>query len=597
MIISISVSREDFNLAHIGDGEIPGREGLILEHSEEWHEGGITYAYISPASDIDQDGTMEIVTVGWYEDGTTWVGGNVRQGIIQIWTWNGSMLELEHEEKWTASGNYLTRLIKWGAIADVDDDGVDEIITAGQTYRDAPIYQWQAELALWTWNGISFELEHVKRWHTTSATEIYDVNVCDVDDDDVNEIITLGIYWLAPTHQIYGSQMRIWNWNGATLTLEHSEETYDASLYFTSQRRSALMDIDQDGTVEIIVAGYLQQKQTPDLAKGKVWIWNWNGKSLTREHSEEWGNFSNTGHRAEYDILTEDFDNDGVVEIVTCGETHSSPKHGSIRIWRWNGSSFTLLHSEKWNSTNNVQVYHSTAMDVNSDGKIELVTGGAANDPPLQGQLRVWRWNITKGLHLLHSKEWAVPGPVNVLGVCVEDVDGDSLQEIITTGWAHDGIRHNGQLRIWYLPVINFYTVNWDEYFFNVKILSNSTVSDFGFSEQPEKQITFNVTVPANLAGFCDVIIPTELLGGPYTCLLDGSPVQHTETSNMTHTRIQTTYTQNGQIQITGTAVIPEFPTIISVTLLLTNLLLRFIPLTRKISSRSTRNMDVLRSR
>jgi hypothetical protein len=535
--------------------------GFNLEYSEEWHIMNTTYAYISPAADMDKDGIMEIVTVGWYEDGTTWVGGNVRHGIIKIWTWNGTVLELKHTEIWNASGSYLTRLITWGDIADVDDDGVEELITAGQTYTATPINQFQAELAIWTWNGSVLEREHEKRWHITSATAITNVDVYDVDDDGTKEIITLGLNWMGPTHLIYGTHMRIWNWNGNILTLEHSEEIYDFSQYMTCQTRSFFADIDNDGAVEIVIAGYIQPQETSNVGKGKVWIWNWNGMSLIKEHSKEWSEDSITQASPNaFDVIADDFDNDGIIEVVTCGNTHISPEHGSIWIWTWNGSTFTLLHNEKWNATNGVRIYHSTTMDVNEDGTTELVTCGMSHSNHRQGQLRVWQWNTTEGLILLYSAEWAAQGAVESYSIYVEDVDGDSRQEIITTGVANDGTRLNGQLRIWYLPITKDHVVNWDVYSFDVTTLSNSTIDDFRFS-QPDKHISFNVTVPSNMAGYCNLTIPMEMLGGPYVCLIDGSPITSVETSNSTHVSLYINYLEDGHVEITGTTVIAEFPT------------------------------------
>jgi len=119
-----------------------------------------------------------------------------------------------------------------------------------------------------------------------------------------------------------------------------------------------------------------------------------------------------------------------------------------------------------------------------------------------------------------------------------------------------------------YLPVVSVYHVNWDGYSFDVTILSNSTISDFAFS-QPEKRINFDVTIPSNMSGFCNATIPKELLGGPYVCFLDGSPVTLVETSNSTHASLYFTYTHDGHAEITGTTAIPEFPTAIATLLLL----------------------------
>jgi hypothetical protein len=407
------------------------------------------------------------------------------------------------------------------------------------------------------------EREHEERWYTTRDTGIYHVNVNDVDNDSVNEILTVGGFYMYPTYLIDAAQIRIWNWNGTILTLEHSEDFYDVSLYGIKPMQSYSTDVDQDGVDEIVVAGYIQQQQNPGWAKGKIWIWNWNGTHLIEEHTEEWGDFSSTEHAVASDVLAADFDNDGTIEIATSGRAHSYPVYGSIRIWTWNGSNFELHHIEEWNSTHGARIDDATTLNVNQDETIELVTTGYANNGTYwHGQLRVWQWTTTDGLNLLQNTEWGALGSTESYSVSAEDVDKDLVQEIITTGRVHDGIRYNGQLRIWYLPVLTIYPINWNEHSFNVTTLSNSTISNFAFN-QSLKKLTFNVTVPSYMKGYCNITFPNALLGGPYSCQFDGLPSIPSETSNSTHTSLYFTYQHDGQIEILGTTVIPEFPNLL----------------------------------
>jgi hypothetical protein len=102
-----------------------------------------------------------------------------------------------------------------------------------------------------------------------------------------------------------------------------------------------------------------------------------------------------------------------------------------------------------------------------------------------------------------------------------------------------------------------------DGYAFNVTMMCNSTLSDFSFNEA-QKQISFNVTGPADKAGYCNVTIPKDLLrDSPWTILFNGTDWTSscTVTENATHTFIYIPYTcSTNTIQITGTWVIPEFP-------------------------------------
>lgn len=95
---------------------------------------------------------------------------------------------------------------------------------------------------------------------------------------------------------------------------------------------------------------------------------------------------------------------------------------------------------------------------------------------------------------------------------------------------------------------------------YHVAITTNSTVSDFNFSQE-QTQISFNVTGTDGTIGFCNVTIPSILLEGPYTVLIgDSSPLTLIETSNSTHTFLYFTYSHSEQtVKIVGSSVIPEF--------------------------------------
>ncbi|MFQ6074790.1 MAG: hypothetical protein ACE5Z5_01465 [Candidatus Bathyarchaeia archaeon] len=72
--------------------------------------------------------------------------------------------------------------------------------------------------------------------------------------------------------------------------------------------------------------------------------------------------------------------------------------------------------------------------------------------------------------------------------------------------------------------------------------------------------------------------IPKELLGAPYSVLIAGSAVTPTETSNATHNCLYFIYIQGIlKVEIIGTTVIPEFPSMIATILVLTVLALTMI--------------------
>jgi hypothetical protein len=111
-----------------------------------------------------------------------------------------------------------------------------------------------------------------------------------------------------------------------------------------------------------------------------------------------------------------------------------------------------------------------------------------------------------------------------------------------------------------------------DGYAFNVTMMSNSTISDFNFSES-QMYISFNVTGPAGKASYCNVTIPNDLLqGNPWKIYVNTTDCTSlcSITGNDTHTFIYVPYTcSTNIIKIEGTSVIPEFPSALILPLLM----------------------------
>jgi len=290
---------------------------------------------------------------------------------------------------------------------------------------------------------LSLSLEHSEEWFTIDSTVVHSVFAGDVDGDGVVEIVTGGRAWDGTRNN---GQLRIWTWDGATLTLEHGEEWF--TIDFTRVYSVFAGDVDGDGVVEIVTGGGAYDGTRDN---GQLRIWTWDGATLTLEHSEEWFTIVDT---RVYSVFAGDVDGDGVVEIVTGGGAYDGTSdNGQLRIWTWDGATLTLEHSEEWFTIYHTYVYSVFAGDVDGDGVMEVVTGGEADDPTrYNGQLRIWTWDGAT-LTLEHSEEWFTIDDTYVESVFAGDVDGDGVVEIVTGGVADDGTRYNGQLRIWaFLP-------------------------------------------------------------------------------------------------------------------------------------------------
>jgi parallel beta-helix repeat protein len=107
-------------------------------------------------------------------------------------------------------------------------------------------------------------------------------------------------------------------------------------------------------------------------------------------------------------------------------------------------------------------------------------------------------------------------------------------------------------------PISTFDCGTWDNKPYYADVVSNSTISAFNLNAA-QKLISFNVNGSAGTMGFCKITIDNLLLGGPYTVLVDGTPVTPSVTSNGTHSSLYFTYAHSTHnVTIIGTLVIPD---------------------------------------
>ena len=109
---------------------------LALENVRTWYWIGNTQIWSVALGDIDADGNVEIVSGGYYTDGT--------RSVAQLCVWNGATLELENVRNWYWTSNTIIYSV---AVGNVDGDAALEIVTGGNYYdgtRDI------AQLCVWS---------------------------------------------------------------------------------------------------------------------------------------------------------------------------------------------------------------------------------------------------------------------------------------------------------------------------------------------------------------------------------------------------------------------------------------------------------------
>jgi outer membrane protein assembly factor BamB len=103
---------------------------------------------------------------------------------------------------------------------------------------------------------------------------------------------------------------------------------------------------------------------------------------------------------------------------------------------------------------------------------------------------------------------------------------------------------------------------------FPVSFTTNSIVHSLVFNGS-SREVCFKTASYGNSTwGHCSVIFPTQLLGGPYTVLVDDSPANIVDGSNADNTTLSFSYGQGPHvIRVTGTTAVPESPSSLALVL------------------------------
>jgi len=339
-------------------------------------------------------------------------------------------------------------------VADVDGDGVKEMITGGFSYKYLPNGSWASSWApfkIWNWDGTNLTLEKNYSW----TGNIGCVYAGDADGDGKIEIITAGRLTNS-TNSV--SSLRIWRWNGQDLVLKGSYEDISVNAIFVG-------NVDKGNKPEIVtVARAYNTTQSP----AQLSVWQWDGNSFSLKKSAEWSAASDIARGSS--VNAGDLDKDGVIEIVTCGYVNNLENcSGQVCIWQFDGTDLSMKANAEWrmvdgysvdnagNVMGNTMAHNVKVGDVDDDGFPEIVTGGFTYDgEKVKGQLRIWNW--TAGiLNLEKSQEWATSDITEIKSVSLNDVDGDGKIEIVTSGSSagYDSFaqgaanKAQAQIRVW----------------------------------------------------------------------------------------------------------------------------------------------------
>ena len=237
----------------------------------------------------------------------------------------------------------------------------------------------------------------------------------------------------------------------------------------------------------------------------------------------------------------------------------------------------------------NVDLLDGTISDIsitNENGDERDLTVVGDNDSVLifpSNQNSIVEYNLDDVL-ILNDNLWSfkISYPQTVAVIIPEETDRIFVNDLPIQMGDKKGINcHGCFMNLQYYSTIPkiIQQVEWEEDSFIVEIITNSEIEKFNF-DQSLKSISFQVNDENK---FITTIIPLELLWGPYVVFLDDEQIKYNKyTINETHATLDIKPKTSGEITITGTTVITEFP-IIS-PLAIGFLMILVIPLMKKIN-------------
>lgn len=250
---------------------------IIKENITSWLNDTQTVVFGIDVEDVDEDGTFEIVLGGYTREDKS-ILDIALHGKIWIWNYNGAELTLEYEIDWiNASGlPYYGPMVNSVKIADVDADSIKEILSFGNRIHKNIN---EIQLRIWNYNGVSASLEKEELWKGVGNADNKGsyVTVGEVDGTPSLEIITGGSI---DDGTRPNADLRVWSYDGTNLILDCNREWYTD--YNTSINSVFVYDADSDTTPEIITGGYA--KINDDITRAQLTIWSPEGVVVVPEH-------------------------------------------------------------------------------------------------------------------------------------------------------------------------------------------------------------------------------------------------------------------------------------------------------------------------
>lgn len=269
--------------------------------------------------DVDSDGKIEIISVGYVDDGT------IKNGQLGIWNYSGNINNEKLINQNTDSKDTYFHCVNVG---NIDKDDKKEIVIGGRVKKDVE----KAQLRVLNWYDNKLTIKGTAEWSNVTSSSNGDSRVRSVYIDDLNkdnrvEIVSGG--WGKDNSNRKNAQLVIWNFEGSTLRWK-SAINWVGDTGNTEITTVFVSDYDKDGKKEIITGGYSNKS---NIVNAQIGIFTWNGENI--ENKTDLINWNEGGYTIIFSVIVGDVDRDGTIEIVTVGSADDAnmESRGQQTIW------------------------------------------------------------------------------------------------------------------------------------------------------------------------------------------------------------------------------------------------------------------------
>jgi hypothetical protein len=392
--------------------ELQPAAALVSQNVTSWYWISDTNVSAITTGDVNGDGQNEIVTVGWYNDGTIW--------NAHVVVWNASNFAVEKSFGWNWNDTQVTSI----AIGDVNGDGKAEIVTGGSQFDGI---RWNAQVVVL--DGTTLTPLAVKTWYWTSDTQIASIALANITGVTGLDVVTGGSYFDGIR---WNAQLVVLN--GPTLTPTKVLPWYWTSNTYISS--IAVANITGGPAQSIIVGGsysdgvrsnaQLIVLNAATLAWVNGFFWYWTGDTYLNS------------------LAVANVTGGSSLSIVT-GGSYFDGTRDNAQVVVFNGTTLIWQNGQSWYWTSNTQVNSLAIGNYSGGPNLDIITAGSYNDG-FRSNAQVVDWNGGT-MSVQTMTNWFVTSNTNANSVALGNFGLGN--RIVVGGSYYDLFRSNAQLSLW----------------------------------------------------------------------------------------------------------------------------------------------------